>query len=495
MRVYQAQPHLKLVIVMIALHFSLCGCGKTIKDDCNILCGNGLQLGASAVIVSHQPEKNAVAKNMFFGTLLGGSIHMKPIKPLDINEPKLLSARGLGKTRFAEYRPGFGVTLLPLNNESGLTPKKLELPPAPTPPELPPGTLHPYFQMKLDEAIDYAFREPLPWPKLRRTRAVVVVHKGKVVAEKYAKGYGPQTKILGWSMAKTAMNALYGILVKEGIVTLNDKVHAKEWEGLEQDEITFENMLKMQSGIVESGGYKPDADLGQMLYLAKDMAEYGAKEKYKSGQTGKYWEYNNGTTNILSRAIKERLGEAAYFTFPYEKFFYKIGMSSALWQTDAVNTFVGSSYIYATARDWARLGLFFLKGGKDLQGECLVQPGWVAKSCIPVEESEKKAYGMHLWTNAAKADPSLPIDMFMAKGFEAQVVAIVPTRELVIVRLGKSILGFDTVKFLEKVMAAFPMNPELHLPPPETEQRITRRLNENHVLGFRRRRWNEEEKF
>ena len=493
MSIARTKSPLKQVLTLIALQLLLTGCSKTIHENCNILCGNGLQLGASAVIVSQQPERTAVRNNMFLGKALGGSIHMDKIKPFDPNEPKIISASGLGEQRFAEYRPGFGVTLLTEKDKEGIVPKKLILPEPPEPPAFQKGTIHPYFQMILDEAIDYAFREPIPWPKLHRTRAVVVVHRGKIIAEKYAKGYGKETKILGWSMAKTAVNALYGILVKEGIVTLNDKVHAEEWKNKPQDAITFENMLKMQSGIEEGGGYRPDADLGKMLYAQADMAKFGAKEKFVGG-IGKFWQYNNGTTNILSRAIKERLGEDAYYRFPYEKFFYKIGMSSALWQTDAVNTFVGSSYIYATARDWARLGMFFLKGGKDLQGECLVQPGWVAKSCKPVEESDKKAYGMHLWTNAAKADPSLPVDLFMAKGFEAQVVAIVPTRELVIVRLGKSLLGFDTVKFLEKVLAAFPLNPELHMPPVETEQRITRRLNENHIHGWRRRRWHEEEK-
>ncbi len=185
------------------------------------------------------------------------------------------------------------------------------------------------------------------------------------------------------------------------------------------------------------------------------------KEKTKS-KPNKFFEYSSGTANLLSKIIRQSLGDSLYYRFPYERLFYKIGMYHTLLEPDASGTFVGSSCGYGSARDWARFGLLYLNDGV-WNGERILPEGWVKYSSTPVPAAPIGQYGAQFWLNAGAKDnyeksyhPGIPHDEFGAEGFEEQSVFIIPSQKLVVVRLGISHHGFDIVGLTQKIMSALP---------------------------------------
>jgi CubicO group peptidase (beta-lactamase class C family) len=182
-----------------------------------------------------------------------------------------------------------------------------------------------------------------------------------------------------------------------------------------------------------------------MLFDRGDAAAYAAA-KPLAHPPDSYWHYSSGTSNIVSRILRESFegDQAAYFRFPREALFDRIGMRSAVIEPDASGTFVASSFMFATARDWARFGLLFLEDGV-WQGERILPEGWVEYSTTPTPKAPQGRYGAHWWLNAGDPDdpadrpwPDLPTDTFSARGFEGQEVVVIPSRDLVLVRLGQS---------------------------------------------------------
>lgn len=297
-------------------------------------------------------------------------------------------------------------------------------------------------QSRLDAALEWAFSEPDP-ASLRRTRAVVLVHKGRIVGERYARGFTKDTPLLGWSMTKGVINALVGVLVKEGKIALDDAVPVPEWRGSSDPrrKITFDHLLRMTSGLQFKEDYSnPLADVTYMLLGVPDMAAYAAAKPVEA-EPGARWSYSSGTTNIIAYAIRQVVGDSSYLEFPRRALFDRLGMTSALMETDAAGTFVGSSFMYATARDWARLGLLYLYDGV-WSGQRVLPEGWVAYTRSPAPNVPDPQYGAHVWLQVPKeyrcgsTGRSLPADTFHAIGHEGQFVTIIPSRELVLVRLG-----------------------------------------------------------
>jgi hypothetical protein len=293
---------------------------------------------------------------------------------------------------------------------------------------------------RLSDALDWAFAEPNP-RRLRRTRAVVVVRNGKVVAERYAPGFGRQMPLAGWSMAKSAMNALTGILVREGRLSLASKVPTPEWVSPDDPrrQITLRHLLNMESGLEFSEDYgNPLQDVTRMLMQEPDAAAYSAG-KPLAAAPGTRWHYASGTTNILSRWIRQLVGEADYPAFPARVLFQPLGMDSAVLEQDTSGNFVGSSFMYATARDWARLGLLYLQDGV-WEGRRILPEGWVRFSVTPAPRAPDRQYGAHFWLKLNGEEPAsqsgVPRDAFHALGFEGQYLTVVPSLNLVIVRLG-----------------------------------------------------------
>ena len=231
---------------------------------------------------------------------------------------------------------------------------------------------------KLQNALDAAFAEPGS-NKLKKTRAIIVVYDGRLVAERYAPGFHKDMPLLGWSMSKSVTNALVGIQVKNRWLDIKAPASVSEWqnEGNPRREITLDQLLRMSAGLVFEESYLPPDDTTRMLYESYDFAAYAA-DKPLAANPDAQWNYSSGAANIIARIVRQTAEKnyAEYYTFIRKKLFDKIGMYSAIMEPDSSGTFVGSSYTFATARDWARFGLLYLQDGV-WQGERILPRGWV----------------------------------------------------------------------------------------------------------------------
>ena len=211
---------------------------------------------------------------------------------------------------------------------------------------------------KLDAALTDAFREPTP-NNPRKTRAVVVIYDGKLVAERYADGFHKDMPLLGWSMAKSITNALVGILVKDGRLNIRKPAPVPEWEAANDPRkaITLDELLRMSSGLSFEEVYKPLHDATDMLYGSYDFAAFAAGKKLEMPPDEK-WYYSSGTANIVARIVRQTVERDTphYYRFIRDKLFDRIGMLSAVMEPDSSGTFVGSSYAYATPRIGHALG-------------------------------------------------------------------------------------------------------------------------------------------
>ena len=322
-------------------------------------------------------------------------------------------------------------------------------------------------ETKLTDTLDTAFSEPDP-DRRRRTRAVVVVYDGRIIAERYAPGFSANTPLLGWSMTKSVINALIGILVRQGKLSIHEPAPVPEWSdpGDPRRAITLDQMLRMSSGL-EFGETYDDlfSDVAVMLFRSSGAGRFAARKPHDT-EPDQTWAYSSGTTNIIARIMRDAVGgnDADYLSFPRRALFDPIGIKSAVIEPDSSGHFVGSSFMYATARDWARFGLLYLQDGV-WEGERILPEGWVAYSTQPTPKAPQGMYGAHFWLNAgAPSDPEdrhwpkVPADSFFAWGFEGQWVVIVPSRKVVIVRLGQTeeLKAWDQETFLSGILQALP---------------------------------------
>jgi hypothetical protein len=315
----------------------------------------------------------------------------------------------------------------------------------------------------LDAAVASAFTEPDP-AHPRNTRALVVVHRGRIVAERYAPGFDQNVPLIAWSMTKGAMNALIGLRVKDGKLAVTDQALLPEWRGQGDSRggISLDDLLRMSSGLAFDESYDdPLADVTEMLFVKNNMAKFAAMKKLRH-PPGSYWDYSSGTSVLLAAILRGTFAsEDDYLRFPRERLFRPLGMRSAVLETDASGTFVGSSLLYASARDFARLGLLFLHDGV-WRGERLLPEGWVAYTLTPTKAAPDDSYGAQMWLKLPESDgygePPMPDDAFYFLGHDQQIVAIVPSRDLVIVRLGLTQAGgdWDHARDLAPIVAAVP---------------------------------------
>ncbi len=357
-----------------------------------------------------------------------------------------VSFHGL-QPRTAVYRPGLGATLtgFPLPDGRLARPKpSADLPFAPL--------------YALEAVLERAFAERAP--RRKRTRAVVILHDGVVVGERYAPGFDAHIPLNGWSMTKSVMGALIGTLVKEGKLAMTDRALLPQWEGDARAGITLEDLLRMRSGLRFSEVYSDtQSDVTRMLYDGYDAAGFAASRPLES-PPGTVWKYASGTSNILSLIARRAVGESDYLSWPRRALFDPLGMTSAVFEPDAAGTFVGSSYLFATARDWARFGLLHAEGGRGLLPE-----GWVRLATTPTPQAPNGKYGAHWWLKLSKElggesshAAKIPADAFHALGHEGQCVTVIPSRRLVVVRLGLSIdiKAWNHAAFLAELLEALP---------------------------------------
>ncbi|NKB33055.1 MAG: serine hydrolase [Pseudomonadales bacterium] len=269
------------------------------------------------------------------------------------------------------------------------------------------------------------------------TRALLVVHAGEIVAEAYDQEATVETPLLGWSMAKSLVAVALGNLEYRGLLDLKQTPGFAEWDD-ERSRITIVDMLNMADGLEFSEEYDPGDDATAMLFAEPSAANYVLQQS-SIYEPGEFFNYSSGTANLLAKLHSDALGspQIAYDDFR-ENISLPIGFQKAIFETDASGVFVGSSYLYASARDWARLGQLMLNGGT-INNQRIVSEDWVIRATSPNNTANEKAYGYQWWLNRGDENlryENLPVDMFYATGNRQQYVMVFPSLDTVIVRLG-----------------------------------------------------------
>ena len=356
-------------------------------------------------------------------------------------------------SRTAIYRRGLGATLISGLPEATVRKQSFML-------ASPPRPLNDTLEWPLGNKI--LFRQDRRFNGLVQdsaTRAVVIVHKGRIIMEQYAKGFSPTTPQLGWSMTKSIENALLGILVQQGRLNIYQRAPITEWRKDERSTITVADLMHMSSGLRYDASPVGASDLTEMLFMQPDMPHF-AVAAHQEHPTASFFHYADATANILSLVQRKILGDSDYYRFPYEELFYKIGMNSAMLEVDAAGNFVQSSYCYATPRDWARFGLLYLQDGY-WNGQRILPRGWVQFTRTPapgVNYEHHGEYGALWWINTpnksgVKRYLDVPEDCFFCQGYEGQDVWVIPSKQLVVVRLAmERITKLDANFFLSKII-------------------------------------------
>lgn len=439
--------------VVIFLGAAIISAAIFINSLLPIITGYAAKNLCSAVFVSDRKPENVEATELNFSFIKFTN------NSVNYDEKSVTSHFLWGKSK-AIYRKGFGVTLL--RNISEETLRRSRYPSGGEPGysqdtiQWPLGDILPVKNTGIDTIKLAEISKKLITDNAYNGNAFafMVIHKGIPVAEAYKPQFTRHTRLLSWSMAKSFTNALIGILVKEGNMDIMQPTGIDEWKGDERSKITLNDLMQMQSGLKWNEDYGNRSDVTLMLHQESDMARF-AIERPIAFPAGTHWYYSSGATNIVSDLIRRRLGnDSTYYIFANTRLFNKIGMPDAVFEVDPSGTRIGSSYLYATARDYARFGLLFENDGV-FNGVRILPEGWVKYTTTPASASNG-IYGSFFWLNRSKRLPSAPEDMFACDGHDGQHIYILPTQELVVVVLGFSQTskgGMDTDRLLRDILS------------------------------------------
>ncbi|WP_206484171.1 serine hydrolase [Thalassotalea sp. G2M2-11] len=276
------------------------------------------------------------------------------------------------------------------------------------------------------------------------TRAMVIVKNGEIIAEAYSDGIFPSTPLLGWSMTKSVTAMLLGRMAQLGMVSMDRDNLFQEWQQDRRKQISLQDLLQMSSGLAFDETYAPGSDATHMLFTADSASEVAMASPVIEPK-GEHFSYSSGTTNLLARFIHQQFGHSTQsaINFLFNELFIPLGLQNSVLETDASGVFVGSSYLYGSARDWARLGLLMLNQGSVNQGKAnqqrLLTKEWIRNATTPNRSNNDKRYGYQFWLNYGEVDsrwPSLPRDAYAMNGNRGQSVMIIPSEQVVFVRLG-----------------------------------------------------------
>lgn len=364
----------------------------------------------------------------------------------------------------AYYREGFGCTLL-----HSATPEELDnqLPPLlsyslPQQLDWPLGSAGPNRNLSqieygsIDAAIDAAFEENEK--QTRNTMAIAVIYGDQLIAEKYASGIDKNTPFIGWSMSKSFTSTLIGLLQDRRLIDIEQPAAVPEWHNTPSAGITIKHLLHMASGkewFEESRG--PNHDQGFILHRTEDFAGFYIKQP-QAAEPGTTYNYSTGSTSLLARLAQDTLGGSLSDTYYFmqDALFQKINITSAELEYDTAGQPAGGSYLWLTARDWARLGLLYLNRG-DWFGNQVLSEEWIDFALAP--SSSNPEYGAQIWLNTQQRIwPSLPENSFGFLGHQEQRVIVVPDYQLVVVRLGFTFEGGvdDTENLIRSIIQALP---------------------------------------
>ena len=414
-----------LRVIGVLLLAAILGCCVYLNSLMPIITGYAAKNLASAVFVSGREAKDVEALDLNFSFIRFNR------NKVDY-ENKTVTSRFLWGKSTAVYREGCGVTLL-----RGATVDALQQQCYPLPVETTPSASIPMgdsmLKVKL-ESIAKALVDDRTYNG--HPFAFVVLHKGEIVAERYDEGIHADTKLLSWSMAKSFTNAIVGLMVGDGLVDINAPLDISEWQNDNRKNITLNDLLQMQSGLEWNEDYGARSDVNLMLHREQDMGQF-ALSKPLEHEPGTFWYYSSGSTNIVVRYLRGKFtSDEAFLNYIRTRLFAPLGIRNAVFEQDMSGTPIGSSYLYVTAKDFARFGQLYLDEGC-VDSLRVLPEDWVDYTVTPTSDS-KGGYGAFFWLNKGKELPDVPEDMYYCKGHDGQRIFIIPSKELVVVILGYS---------------------------------------------------------
>ncbi|WP_372775020.1 serine hydrolase domain-containing protein [Mangrovibacterium sp.] len=442
---------MKKRIAFFSLLIILLSAGFYLNALMPVITGYAAKNLASGVFVAGRTQEALENEDLNF------SVIKFTVNKVDFEKKEVVSRFLWGKSK-AIYIEGFGCTLVEDYDDdeirARLYPQQHVLPERPDTIAWPAGDLiadrvpEGINIEKLNQAVELVMSDTVPF---KGTFAVMVVYKGQPVAEVYRDDFNRDTRFLSWSMAKSFTNTLIGIRVKQGLLNIHEPLSFAGWNVGTPREITMNNLMQMNSGLEWNEDYGNLSDVTIMLHKEGDMGAF-AEEKDVAAQHEEVWYYSSGTTNIACLALRQTFpSDPDYWSFPRKELFNKIGMRSAVFELDASGTFVGSSYLYATMRDYARFALLYMNGGSWL-GEQILPDDWVDYTTQPAKGSDGK-YGAFFWLNQSGSQPDAPADTYSCKGHDGQSIFMIPSRDLVVIRTGYSKKGeFDNNLMLKEIL-------------------------------------------
>jgi YVTN family beta-propeller protein len=362
-----------------------------------------------------------------------------------------VTVRGDGiPPRSARYNGDQGCSIMPRGET------EIHFKPVSVPRNLPDAAKQPWPMGDLDATASFAdvkadvVQAALDWgmaQKEHNTRAIVFVYRGKIVGERYAPGWTKDTPEISWSEGKSITGALVGILAKQGVLTLDDVAPIKEWQapGDPRGQIRIRNLMNMSSGLdfTNRGLTGPESYTRENKHMRVyfdgiDVFEHSINNAL-AGPPNTRWRYQNSDPLTLGKIVRDKVearGES-YLTFPQRALFDRIGVRNAVLETDAWGNFIMTGFDYLSARDWARFGLLHLHDGV-WQGQRILPEGWTTFVSTPAPADPTHGYGGMFWVNRGHAWAGVPEDAYRADGAMGQYTMIVPSRDVVIVRMGPS---------------------------------------------------------
>jgi len=413
---------------------------------------------SSVFLANKNPERIEAEDLSFFPISQAKSV-------VDYNEKSVTSTVFGLANRKAIYRDGLGAVIILKTPEEKLKQAGFELPDpgyAQDTISWPKGDLISENKpagvnyTRLNELIDTCFDAPNSEP-FKKTLGIAVVYDGQLITEKYLNGYNYNTMFQGWSMTKSITGALAGILADEGKLQVNEPAGFPEWQNDDRKNITVKNIIQMSSGLEWYENYFTISDATVMLMQNDDMLSSVLDNKLEY-PPGTHWNYSSGDANLLSGIIRNRINnDKDYHNFVYTKLLYPTGMLHTKVETDATGLFVASSFSYGSTRDWARFGLLFLNNGV-FAGDTILSKKWVDFMKTPAEASNGE-YAGSFWLKESNPDNDLvdvPNDVFFADGFLGQRIYVIPSKKLVVVRMGYSLTHFNVNNFLSEIIKTLP---------------------------------------
>lgn len=416
-------------VLLVAIAWAAGLTPKYIANAPEVATGIGARLACSMHFVMGQKEEQIAQDIKAYSPILSYLTYEYD------EENKTASAQIAGFKRSATWQPKMGCAL----NYDGITRKPIDWPRMYT------------YQAAWPQGYEVESIDPTLQPKLEAmlstdneldmdTRALLVVHKGQIVAEAYAEGYNEDSLFLGWSMAKSVTSLLTGWMVQQGKMNVLEMGLFPEWKNDERRTISIMNLLQMTDGLAYDETYKPGETAPAMLFQTADPVQYMVNLPLRH-TPGEHYNYSSGSTNLLMHLILQRLGKGdpnEAVQVMARDFFRPLGIKSFIFESGNQGLLMGSSYMYANARDWAKIGQLMLNEGH-LNNFYVVTPEWVRESTQPNASANQQNFGYSWWINQPQERwPSLAPTAYSSKGSREQRVMVLPDHELVIVRLGWS---------------------------------------------------------